>query len=261
MSEQPGTWSDPSNEGRAKGDGPNNGAPPPPPEPGPPQYGPPPTYGPPPAYGQPPTYGQSGPYGEPPSYGQPGPYGQPPAYGQPGPHGPGYPGGYGHPEGLPIPADVRFASMGRRLGARCLDGVILVLAMAVLTVVVMGLIYAAGGFDDYDQSAGSDAVAGLAFLALSGLVFLGPVAYEIVLVATRGATLGKQILGIKVVRIQDGQLPGAGPATLRWLIPFVAGLVTCGFGQILVHVSPFFDASGRNQGWHDQVAKTVVIQT
>jgi hypothetical protein len=43
----------------------------------------------------------------------------------------------------------------------------------------------------------------------------------------RGATFGKQMLGIKVLREVDGQIPGFLPAFLRWLIP-VLGIFACG---------------------------------
>ena len=64
----------------------------------------------------------------------------------------------------------------------------------------------------------------------------------------------------KVVREQDGGLPGWGQSALRWLIPQVAGLV-CGLVTLLVYLSPFFDNTGRQQGWHDKVAKTLVVNS
>jgi hypothetical protein len=35
----------------------------------------------------------------------------------------------------------------------------------------------------------------------------------------------------------------------------------CGLVTLLVYISPFFDNTGRNQGWHDKVAKTFVINS
>jgi uncharacterized RDD family membrane protein YckC len=253
------------------------GSPPPDPakgsEPGPeqpgsqqPSYGQPPTYGQPPPYGQqPPPYGQQPPpYGQqPPPYGQqPPPYGQqPPPYGQQ-PYGqPVYGGPY---SGSSIPAGIQFASMPRRLGARLLDAVILLLILSVLGALVFGAVAAGGGLDfETDPVTGElvndDGVAA-ATLGWTGLAILVSLLYEIGLIAVRGATLGKQILGIKVLREQDGQVPGWGSSILRWLIPFIAGMF-CGFPQLLVYLSPFFDSTGRNQGWHDKAASTVVIRT
>ncbi len=246
-----------------------DGAPPPPPYGQPPDgqppygqapYGQPPApYGQPPAYGQqPPPYGQPAPpYGRPPAYGEPG-YGEQPAYGSPGSYG-GGPGGYGY--GRPsIPANVRFASMGARFGARVLDWVILSVVLGVLAGIIFGSLGASGGFDSLENDNSGDDGAFLAaylgFIVLAGVITLG---YELALIAIRGQTFGKQALGIKVVKELDGQNPGWLASFLRWLIPF-AGFIVCYLPGFLVYLSPLFDSSGRVQGWHDKVAKTVVIK-
>jgi uncharacterized RDD family membrane protein YckC len=83
----------------------------------------------------------------------------------------------------------------------------------------------------------------------------------VILIALKGATLGKMAVGIRVVRVVDGQVPGWGPSFARWGMAIGIGIVTCGLGTLLVDISPFFDSSGNNQGWHDKVAKTVVIRS
>jgi translation elongation factor EF-G len=85
--------------------------------------------------------------------------------------------------------------------------------------------------------------------------------YEIAMIATRGATLGKMAVGIRVVKVADGSLPGVGPSFLRYLLPMGAGWVSCGLGYPLVYLSPVFDKTPARQGWHDMVAKTMVIVT
>ena len=155
--------------------------------------------------------------------------------------------------------------MPRRLGARLLDGLIVGLVVLILGLVIFGIFAAGGGLDNLETDENGNLTNGEgAFLAtyfgwLALALVIGLV-YEIGLIAVRGATLGKQILGVKVVREADGQVPGWGPSVLRWLIP-VVGSFACGIGQILVYLSPFFDSTGHNQGWHDKVAKTVVIRT
>jgi uncharacterized RDD family membrane protein YckC len=235
----------------------------------------PPPYGQPPPYVQPgPPYGQQ-PYGQPPPYVQPGPppYGQQPPYGQPQPPVYGEPGFGQQPFGQPppyqppyssrpaIPAGVEFASMGRRFGARVIDWVIMTVVLIVLGAIIFGATAAGGGFDNYDSQTGNGAGAALAvaYFGFLFLVFVVTVGYEFVLIAVRGQTLGKQAVGIKVVREVDGQPPGWLASFLRMLIVF-AGTVVCGVGQYLVYLSPFFDSSGRSQGWHDKGAKTVVIK-
>jgi uncharacterized RDD family membrane protein YckC len=149
---------------------------------------------------------------------------------------------YGQPLGG---AGFQYADMGKRLGARVID---LLIALAVSIVVSLPF----GGF----RGNGTFQVSGLAPDLLVTLIWA---AYEIGLTATRGQTLGKMALGIKVVREVDGGLPGGGPAALRWVIE-LAGSFACCIGLILVWVSPFFDSTKRYQGWHDKVAKTLVVQ-
>ncbi len=177
----------------------------------------------------PPPPPPQGPYGGPP-YGGP-PYGGPPQ----GPYG-GQPPGYGAPMQGPV-----FADMGRRLGARAID-VGLYLVVYIIFAVLLGS----------GRSSGGSLAVGL----LMTVLMFG---YEAGMVATRGGTLGKQLLGIKVVREADGQLPGWGPGVLRWLIQWVGSLV-CGIGLLVVWLSPFFDGTKRFQGWHDKVAKTFVVR-
>ena len=92
------------------------------------------------------------------------------------------------------------------------------------------------------------------------LILVGVALYEILMVAKRGATLGKSVVGIRVLRIADGQLPSVGSAATRWVIPLLGG-IACGLGQILVYLSPFFDDETRRQGWHDKAAKTIVVRS
>jgi uncharacterized RDD family membrane protein YckC len=148
--------------------------------------------------------------------------------------------------------------MGKRLVARIIDGLVLSVAFLPLYLVLV----AGSGSQTIDPVTGQ-VDAGAAGAAVGGLIvyyliaFLVQVAYEGSMIALRGATVGKQVMKIRVVR-EDGQLPGWGPALVRWLIPF-GGLFVCGVGQLVVYLSPFFDGSKRYQGWHDKVAKTFVV--
>jgi uncharacterized RDD family membrane protein YckC len=155
--------------------------------------------------------------------------------------------------------------MPRRLGARMLDSLILGFIGLIVIAVIVGAVAAGGGLEniEFDDQTG-EMINGEGLIAAIyaglGLLIVVNLGYEIALIALRGATLGKQIVGIKVVREQDGQPPGWGPSLLRFLIPLV-GSFACGIGQILVYLSPFFDSTGRNQGWQDKAASTVVIRS
>jgi uncharacterized RDD family membrane protein YckC len=182
---------------------------------------------------------------------------------QPG-YGAGQPAGAGQPYGAMPPAPSapppgpafgsgQYADLGKRFLARLLDIVIVGVPLAILYFILVAV-----AVNDSDDGAG--AATGGALIIFYVIAVAGPLAYEVGMIATRGATIGKQVIGVKVVREADGQVPGGGPAFLRWLIPFVGGFV-CGIGQLIVYLSPFFDNSGKRQGWHDKVAKTVVIAT
>ncbi len=180
-------------------------------------------------------------YGAPPP--PPPPYGSMPAGPPPG------------PAGGPV-----YADMGRRLVARIIDGVLVGVVLLILGTIFVGGAATQVQVDpvtgQITQGQGTFLAAYFGYLGLAIAITL---LYEVVLIALRGATLGKQIMKIKVVREADGQVPGWAPSFLRWLIPQLGSFV-CGIGQIIVYLSPFFDSSKRNQGWHDKVAKTLVVQ-
>ncbi|MEU1848026.1 RDD family protein [Streptomyces sp. NPDC019990] len=207
-----------------------------------------------------PGYGypqQGAPQGQP-GYGYPqAPQGVPPQQGYGYPQQPGgYPGG---------PAGPQVASMGRRFGARLIDGVVFGIIYFILAGIgVAGSIGAAQDCDpaaaDYNtciNDASSSIVA--AFGAVIGVLALVGLLYEWLMTGLVGATLGKLALGLRVVKADTGQKPGLGSSFIRWIIPMVGNFL-CGIGALLVYLSPFWDKSGRQQGWHDKAASTMVIK-
>ncbi|MFC7217407.1 RDD family protein [Streptomyces polyrhachis] len=228
-------------------------------------------------YGQQP---QQSPYGAPQQ-----PYGQPPQ--QPS---------YGYPQ-QPPPGTVQanngyinigpfgtvpLATMGQRFLARLLDGVITSVIVGIM--MAIGLAGALGIASEAEKSisdcsqfepgsaaysdclddvsaAATDAGAGFiaTFFLMMAVFAAFALLYEWLFIALKGATLGKMIMGLKVVRESDGQVPGLGGGFIRYIIP-IAGSLLCGIGQLLVYLSPFFDGSGKLQGWHDRAAGTVVIK-
>lgn len=70
---------------------------------------------------------------------------------------------------------------------------------------------------------------------------------------TIGQTLGKKIMGLKVMQ-ETGESLRPGLAFLRW-VGYLINAVCLNLGFIWVA----FD--GRKQGWHDKIAATVVIRT
>jgi uncharacterized RDD family membrane protein YckC len=170
----------------------------------------------------------------------------PPQYG-----GPVY-GGYGPPPGQRINDP---APMGMRLLARIIDGLL-------QGVVIFGLIL---GFGIGDASSGngsaSFSLSGGDYFkaALIGLIISG--GYEVTMLATKGATLGKMAVGVRVAMLENGQTPTLQAAFTRWVIPGIAGLVPTGLVTLVVYLSPFFDSTHRNRGWYDYAAKTIAVRT
>lgn len=211
-------------------------------------------------YGYPQQPGQPGYGAYPQQPGQPG-YGYPQQPGQPGQPGYGYPQGGGYPGG-PVP---NVASMGRRFGARVIDGLIIGVVYIVLT--FAGIAGAANSVKNCDPNAAdyntciNNASAGFVtkFGAVFGIIIVASLLYEVLMIGLLGATLGKMAVGLRVVKADTGQKPGVGSAFIRWVIPQVGSLL-CGIGALLVYLSPFWDKSGRQQGWHDKAASTMVIQ-
>lgn len=139
------------------------------------------------------------------------------------------------------PSGGQLAGPAARLGARILDWV--VIAVIGVVIAVIGIPTARVGGPEM-------------FLLLPMVGFL----YEVPLTAVRGQTLGKMALKVKVVRLDNGLVPGWGKSIGRGIIPMAAALIPLAgwIGALLVYVSMLWD--DRRQGWHDKAAKTLVIQ-
>lgn len=109
-------------------------------------------------------------------------------------------------------------------------------------------------------------------------------AYEIAFIAIKGQTPGKMATLIRIVRAGDGAVPGWGSSAARWALPFVVSqatvfawniwaertttsvilsaillIVSAEAAEGLVYASLLWHK--RRQGWHDMVARTLVINT
>lgn len=231
---------------------------------------PPPT---PPAPGQPTVPGQwgsppPGPPSTPPApgaFGAPQVYGSPPPSPTPGYQTPGYPGGgYGggqipaqpYQYGTGVPSQVALAEPGKRIIARIIDWLIMAAVLVPMYFLLIGL----GA-----SSSGSDAASGLfvgGMFMFMILATLGQVAYEVAFIAIKGQTPGKMVMKVRVVRHSDGQIPGWGPAFMRWL-PSLVGLVPCvgsllSLGLMIWALVNLFSNPLRQTPF-DLAAKTVVV--
>jgi uncharacterized RDD family membrane protein YckC len=206
-------------------------------------------------YGQPPGgYGQPQPggYGQPPGgYGetQPGGYGQPqPGYGQSQPAGygappPAYggaPGGYAQVEPAGYYMGHRLANWLQRVGAFLIDQLVVWVPAGIAAAVI---------------SPNSDRPNGVATTVaiLLYLIGFGVWLYNRWILAGRtGQSWGKQALGIKLLRMDNGQPIGGGMAFARDIAHILDGL-PCYLGYLW----PIWD--NRRQTFADKIVSTVVI--
>lgn len=149
------------------------------------------------------------------------------------------------------------ASVGQRALARILDAVIAGAAGGIIGAILGGLIFAAAASG---SETGSILTLGVSFVVILLIAIIG-LAYETLMLTFYGATLGKMVMKIKVVSVETGENPQLLNALLRFALPGVMGLIPIvgGLAALACWLSPLFDSSGRQQGWHDKVAKTVVI--
>ena len=132
---------------------------------------------------------------------------------------------------------------GRRILATIVDGLILGALFTVMTM-LFGSITSVG-FANWNGSMPAFAS------VLYGVIV---VLYYVLLEGYLGQTVGKMVLGIKVVREDNGEVPGLGGATVRTLLRIVDGLLSYLVAFITVLIS------GKNQRLGDMAAHTLVVR-
>ncbi|MDT0613031.1 RDD family protein [Streptomyces lancefieldiae] len=200
--------------------------------------------------GQPPPYGGSHP---PPPGGGGGPYG-----GGGGPYGGGGGGPYGgDPYGGgsfptdPLAGMPPLADSGRRTLARIID--------MILVGIVVWLLSWAFNVQEYDVD-GDQVEAGKSF-GQSLIAAVLYIAYDTYMTASRGQTLGKKWLGLRVANLDDGATPSVQTSLVRALVLWIPFAFCCAcVWTVIAGGWSFFDRPYK-QGLHDKAAKTVVVST
>lgn len=144
----------------------------------------------------------------------------------------------------------KYVGFWKRLLASIIDGLILSVAFSLF----FSLLSSRGGLNF------SFFIGGSPFLTYSGsenmlgnLLRIGlTIAYYVVLTWQSGATLGKRIVHIKVVT-ENGSKASFTSILLRESIGKFVSTIAIGLGFLWV----IWDA--KKQGWHDKLAKTVVV--
>lgn len=167
-------------------------------------------------YGSQPGYGQQQPYGS-----QPG-YGQQPGYGAPGPAGGG-----------------QLAEWPQRALALLVDAGIVIAAEIAL--VIVGLVLTA-----IVRPLGS------LFLIVSYLAVIAYFILQLVKQGNTGQTVGKKIVGLKLIKEETGQPVGGGMSVVRYIAHVIDSAI-CYIGWLF----PLWDA--KKQTIADKLIGTVVV--
>jgi uncharacterized RDD family membrane protein YckC len=153
---------------------------------------------------------------------------------------------------IPGAGTFRLASMGKRFLARLLDGLIIGVPLGVIGAILLANIGTNSGL--------------VTILVFTGGIIVLTVIYEVGMISSKGATVGKLAVGVRVVTAQTAAVPGrgigGGPAFARWAVLNLPGIVpgVGGLWVLICVLSPLFDNVGR-RGFHDKAAKTWVLST
>jgi uncharacterized RDD family membrane protein YckC len=149
----------------------------------------------------------------------------------------------------------RFGGFWIRFVARLIDGILVGIAGFIITLPLtfLGIGGAAVAINPNDPTSAVAAMPGFIGLALiSGLIRLAlQLAYEVYFLTTRGATLGKIALGLKVIRT-DG-----GPITMQLAVARVFASILSGLILAIGYIIAGFDPQKRSL--HDRLCNTYVI--
>lgn len=139
------------------------------------------------------------------------------------------------------------ASRAKRFVAAMIDGVIAIAVIWLLSVFTPVNVWEDDGSSLWEPQLQSALVGFLIYVALHGW-----------LLATRGQTIGKALLGIRIAR-PDGSKPSLGRILgLRESLQFLTAVIP-GVGQIYVLVDCLFIFRASRRCLHDQIADTVVL--
>lgn len=180
--------------------------------------------------------------------GTPAPQPQPPAGGMGAPMGPG---------GAPL------AEWWKRLVAIIIDNIIVGIPSQIIGAIALGGIFATDPLTFNPQTGQFEGGAGFfaRILASWGALILVSIvigaAYYAYLHSSRGQTVGKMAMKIKVVDTETGSLIDLGRGVVRYLVAFGLSIFTCGIGGLLDGLWPLWDP--KRQSLHDKVAKTQVV--
>lgn len=146
---------------------------------------------------------------------------------------------------VPLPAQTGTSQWGpladwiQRVIATLIDSAIIVVGY--IAVAIVGVILGAI----------SDTLGGI-FALVGYLVLTAATFYIYYMNGARGASPGKRLTGLKIVKIADGQVLGGGMGILRGLLHFIDGVCFIGY------LFPLWDP--QRQTFTDKILSTVVLK-
>jgi len=150
---------------------------------------------------------------------------------------------------------MQLASLGQRLGAALLDGLVALVAVGI-PYAVAG-VSMAGAEQSHESGMPPAAVGGF---AVAGIALLGLMIYNLVLLTKQGQTIGKKWLGIRIVSYPDGQRAGFVKAVLlRGFVNGIIGAIPL-LGTIYSLIDILFIFREDRRCIHDLIGGTQVIK-
>jgi uncharacterized RDD family membrane protein YckC len=131
---------------------------------------------------------------------------------------------------------------GRRVLATIVDLIVLGVVFAVLTIPF--------GSSSVEGASASGSLGTLGTLLYAVIAL----AYYVLMEGYLGQTVGKMLLGIKVVREGTGEVPGIGAAAIRTVLRIIDGF----FFYLVAFITVL--VSGKNQRLGDMAANTLVVR-
>jgi uncharacterized RDD family membrane protein YckC len=157
----------------------------------------------------------------------------------------------------PAAVPYRYAGFWIRFLARLIDGVILGVANAIIRIPLIAMLGMGMGFGRGFPRFGLGVLFAPAAIGLFGFtIFISiaiAAAYEVYFVSTRGGTIGKLVLGLKIIRVDGSRVPPA-LALGRYFAQWLSGAIL-----MIGYIMAGFDSQKR--ALHDYICQTRVIHS
>jgi uncharacterized RDD family membrane protein YckC len=148
------------------------------------------------------------------------------------------------------------AESGRRIVARIIDWLIIAVPLAIIGIPFNVYDRASDGDDFGDTISATSTGTGLVFQLITIVAY---VAYDTVMTAKNGQTLGKKLMKLRVAMLNDGTTPPMNASLMRAVVLWLPALICCACLWPLLLLILILVDKPYKQGLHDKAAKTVVV--